>query len=76
MLTVAEIYEKDPETWELLELEVIIKMLREEGKRFADAEALANATGSKIRTKKPSFTKGKFVQKNDQEAIADIEVEL
>lgn len=75
-LTIAEIYEKDPETWNLLELETVVKMLREEGKKFAEAEAHAIATGTKVRTKKPTFTKGKFLTAADKEAISDLEVEL
>lgn len=75
-LSVAEIYEKDPETWEQLELETVVKMLREQGAAFAQAEQQALLSGKKVSTKRPSFTKGKMLQASDKAAIADIEVEL
>ncbi len=75
-LSIAEIYERDPETWNQLDLETVVKMLREEGVKFAQAEASAAATGKRVSTKKPSFTKGRSLSASDKEALADIEVEL
>ncbi len=75
-LSISEIYERDPETWNTLDLETVVKMLRQEGAAFAEKEAQAMATGKKISTKKPSFTKGKMLSGEDKAALADIEIEL
>lgn len=75
MTTVAEIYEKDPETWEQLDLETIVSMLRQEALGFAEAEAKAAATGTKVRSKKPSFSRGRSITLGDM-GLDDLEVKL
>ena len=56
MATVAEIYEKDPEQWDQLDLDTIVTMLRQEALAFAEAEAKAASTGKKVRSQKLVFT--------------------
>lgn len=75
MPTVAEIYEKDPETWDQLDLDTIVTMLRAEALAFAEAEAKAAATGKKVRSTKPSFSKGRSILTGDM-GLDDIKVEL
>lgn len=76
MPTVAEIYEKDPELWEQMDLDQIVGMLRQEAAGFAEAEAKAQASGKAVRSKKPSFTKGRSIGADDKASLDDIEVEL
>ena len=75
MPTVAEIYEKDPETWDQLDLDTIVTMLRQEALAFAEAEAKAASTGKKVRSPKPSFSKGRVIGASDN-GLDDIKVEL
>ena len=75
MVTVAEIYEKDPEQWDQMDLDTIVTMLRAEALAFAEAEAKAAATGKKVRSTKPSFSKGRNISTGDM-GLDDIKVEL
>ena len=76
MATVAEIYEKDPEQWDQLDLDTIVTMLRQEALAFAEAEAKAASTGKKVRSPKPAFTRGRSIGPSDMASLDDIKVEL
>ena len=76
MVTVAEIYERDPETWDQLDLDTIVTMLRQEALAFAEAEAKAASTGKKVRSPKPAFTRGRSIGPSDMASLDDIKVEL
>ena len=76
MVTVAEIYERDPEQWDQLDLDTIVTMLRQEALAFAEAEAKAASTGKKVRSQKPAFTRGRSIGQSDMASLDDIKVEL
>lgn len=75
-MLVTKILEKLPQDWQEQDLETVLQHLREQAAKAIAAEQLASATGKKVRTKAPTFTKNRQVVAELPEELKNLEIDL
>lgn len=75
-MLVSEIINKLPEDWDKEDLSTVVAMLRKQASEAEAAEAQALATGKKVRTKAPTFTKNRPVAQDLPAELDNMELDL
>lgn len=75
-MLVTEIIDKLPQDWTEQDLETVLQNLREQAARAAEAEQLSAATGKKVRTTRPTFTRNRQQVTELPEELKNLEIDL